>query len=349
MRVLLLTIWKPSLGGIVTRVENIMARSRHSFLVLTYGDRGGGVERGVIRLPCINLPVIRGLCYLLLSTFRALFLDFDVIHAHYAVPQGLSGALIKKLRRKPLVLTVHGSDLNVLAGNPLLRPALGWTLRSADLVIAVSRYLKERAEQLGAAGEKVRVVYSGVEPRSRATAREKRVLYIGALVRQKGVDLLLRAFKELKRERPDAGLVIAGDGPEREALERLAAELELRDVQFLGYVQELDRLFTTGSVLALPSREEGLGIVLLEAMARGVPVVASRTGGIPEIVVHGSNGLLFTRGSVPELAKALAELLGSDERWSRLSRNALATARRFTWEKAVEEIDHVYEELAEAS
>ena len=346
MKILYITVWKPRKGGIVTHVENLVKRSKNESLILTYNDRSQRDTPGVIRAPYINLPILRGASFAVTSFFKALGIDFDIIHAHYAVPQGFAGVLIKKAKRKPLVLTVHGSDLTVLGGSRFTRPILKWVFNNSDRIIAVSRYMEGLITGLGVEKEKVRVIYNGVEPENPAKGDEKRMVFIGALVRQKGADIAITAFKELKEKHGDSKLLIVGDGPERKRLERLSRELGLTDIEFRGYVEDINGVFTAKSILVLPSREEGFGMVLLEAMARGVPVIAAKTGGIVEIVADGENGLLFTKEDPGSLADATARIFEDGLLKERLIKGGFETVEKFTWEKTEKETTKVYEELA---
>ena len=128
MKVLLISVWRPRKGGIVTHVENLLKHSRNVFTILTYRDRDAAKEQAVIRVPVIDIAVLRGFTFAVFSFLKAFRKDFDIIHAHYAIPQGLAGALIKKARNKPLVITVHGSDLTVLGESKFFRPLLKWVL-----------------------------------------------------------------------------------------------------------------------------------------------------------------------------------------------------------------------------
>jgi N-acetyl-alpha-D-glucosaminyl L-malate synthase BshA len=342
MKILLVSAWKPRKGGIVTHVENLIKRSKHRFLILTYRDKRLKGEKDVIRVPVLELPVLRGISFALLSFLRALFADFDIIHAHYAIPQGFAGVLIKKAKKKPLILTVHGSDLTVLGGSPLFRPILRWIFNQSDLIIAVSQYMKGLVIDMGVEEDRIRVIYNGVEARGLVRGKGRRIIFIGALVWQKGADILIKAFKEIKEKHPDVRLVIVGDGPLRARFEGLVAKLKLTDVEFKGYVENIASVFTAESVLVLPSREEGFGIAVLEAMARGVPVVASKTGGLLEIVEDGRNGLFFTRGQAGSLADAVDKIVADTKLRRRLMDEGLKTALKFTWQEMVEETEDVY-------
>jgi len=346
MRVLLLSLWRPRKGGIVTRVQNLAANSKNDFRVVTCRDPDAPREYNVARVPCTGVPLLRAALYVLLGFFRSIFMRFDVIHAHYAVPQGLLGVMLKKVRRKPLVTTLHGSDVMVLGDKRPARPLVKCVIKNSDRLIAVSEAIKRGAVALGVREEKIKVVYGGVSKPEKTTVREgaPKVLFVGALVRQKGVDILLRAFSMLGI--PEAGLVLVGEGKEKETLEALASNLGLRGVEFLPPVDDIGKIIEEASVLVLPSREEGFGLVLLEAMARGVPVVASRAGGITEIIRDGENGLLFKGEDYRGLSRAILNLIKDQKLRDRLTANARRDAKRFSWAKMAEEVDAVYAEIS---
>ncbi len=345
MKVLIISSWKPRKGGIVTHVEKLLENSDQDYRILTYKDPGTQDEQNVLRVRYVNLPIIRGFSFAINAFLKARKEDFDIIHAHYAIPQGFAGALIKKAAKKPLVLTVHGSDVAGLGSTPVFRPLLKWVVRMSDVVIAVSEHLKEKLINLGADPEKIIVIHNGVNPSSRPTGSEKRIVFVGALVKQKGADLLLKAFKLLEEDERNVKACVVGDGPERKKLERLAARLGLKNVTFTGYVDNLDSVFTAESMLVLPSREEGFGITILEAMARGIPVVASNTGGIPEIISDGVNGLLFEREDVGSLYRSVVKLMEDTPLRIKLIDGGLETIEKFSWEKMAREVEETYEEL----
>lgn len=331
MQVLLISLWKPNKGGVVTHVENLIKNSRNEFIIQTYPR-------------FVDLPLFRAFAFVLVGFFRRLPTKYDIIHAHYALPQGLLGALLKKVRSKPLILTLHGSDITLLAKNPVTGPFVKFVLYSSDRVIVVSEFLKKEVLELGIDEGKVRVIYGGVA--SKPTKKERfelngRVItFIGSLVKQKDVDILLEAFKEV----PDAKLVIIGEGKEKPKLERLARDI--KDVHFLGYREDLASVLEKTEVLVLPSREEGFGLVLLEAMNAGVPVVATRVGGIVEIVEDGYNGILIEPGNPEQLAGGIIRALESEELRESLINNGRKTAEKFGWESMSNAVDAIYEEFS---
>jgi N-acetyl-alpha-D-glucosaminyl L-malate synthase BshA len=337
MRVLLLTIWKPARGGVVTHVENIIKRLPYEFEIVTYPRFA-------------KLPLLRALAFILFGFMDALIKSwrkrFDLIHAHYAVPQGLLGVVLKRVLRLPLVVTLHGTDINYLAKRRGTRALVKLVLNNADAVVAVSRFLKTEAEKLGVEGEKIRVIYNGVElPEYEEAQREMSILFVGSLVKQKGVDVLIKAFRTVKERIPEAKLIIVGEGREREALAELCTQLRLRDVYFAGSRSELSSYYSRSRVLALPSRAEGFGLVALEAMAFATPVVATKVGGIPEVVTHGETGMLVESGNANALAEALIRVMSDEALWQRLATRAKERASEFSWEKTANEYAKLYAEL----
>ncbi|MFQ5815303.1 MAG: glycosyltransferase family 4 protein [Candidatus Hydrothermarchaeaceae archaeon] len=341
MRVLLITQWRPKSGGIVTHVENMMRHSACEFSILTYPE-------------FVDIPILRALSFVLYGFYRGLSMDCDVIHAHYAVPQGFLGVLLKMVKGRPLVVTAHGSDVTVLGRGRITRPLVAFALKNADAVVAVSNFVKGEMVKMGVPEERIRVIHNGIAVDHQIEREEfflpgngPIVTFIGNLVPQKGVDVLLHAIDDVRKVVPDARVVIIGDGREEKGLKALARELQLNDVHFLGRRKDLVSVLEKSSLLVLPSREEGLGMVLLEAMHMGVPVVASDTGGIPEVVEDRENGILVERGNPEALGTGIITALTDVALREKLVRNGRETVKRFSWEKASSEVDSIYDEVSE--
>ncbi len=275
---------------------------------------------------------------------------FDLLHAHCAFPDAVGVALAASCLGMPFAVTAHGSDINVLANRPLIRGQVKWALKRAAVVIAVSRALRQKISALVPSVESrlVHIPCAAVDPRlfaprSRDEARRslglghggRTVVFAGRLVRIKAVDVLLRAWRLLRasdRLKADDHLVVIGDGPERSLLEAQATAAELRGtVRFLGDVphERIACWLNAASVFCLPSRNEGTPNVIVEALASGCPVVASRVGGIPEVVSDGCNGLLVEAGSDIGLAEALGSAL--ERGWD--TRAIATSVSELTWDE----------------
>ena len=264
--------------------------------------------------------------------------NFDLIDAHYFYPDGIAAVLLGKTFGKPVVITARGTDINLIADDPLPRRMIQWAAREAAGVITVCQALKDRLIEIGVAAQSIRVLRNGVDleifqPVDRDAARAKHglsskvLLSVGHLIPRKAHHLVIQALALL----PDATLLIAGNGPEKAALSALCARLGVVDrVRFLGQLPhvQLAELYSAADVLVLASEREGWANVLLEAMACGTPVVASDVWGTPEVVTERAAGLLVADRTGPAFAAAIAKLLESPP-----SRAATRSyAQRFSWD-----------------
>ena len=252
----------------------------------------------------------------------------DVVLGAWAYPDGFASVAIADMLGVPAVIKLHGSDINVVGRMAGPRRRLAWALPRASRIVAVSRPLAERAIELGASRERVDVVPNGIDrqafcPRDRAEARRALglpddrpvVLYVGHLSREKGAHDLLEAFRSLGGDsRPT--LVLVGDGAGASACRALAEKLGVRAIFAGAQPHETIPVWLAAcDVLALPSWNEGMPNVVVEALACGRPVVATNVGGIPD-VVKGALGTLVPPHDVPALTDALTRTLaeGHDAR-----------------------------------
>jgi glycogen(starch) synthase len=256
----------------------------------------------------------------------------------------------------PLAVTLQG-ELTMDAGQAFQRSAVRrreWRalLTRADVVTGCSQQVVDEAIEVFGPGlaQKARVVRNGADVAAvRAAPPEQRarpyLLGIGRLVPQKGFDLLIDAFGTIADAYPDLDLVLAGEGPERPALEDRARTGRYTDrIDFLGGVpaNRAFRLFRGATAFALPSRHEPQGIVVLEAMAAGVPVIATRVGGVPETVVDGVNGLLVAGDDPAALAAGLRRLLDDAEGAQARCAQAALDVEAYRWERITDQYEQCY-------
>ena len=296
-----------------------------------------------------------------------------ILHTHTAKAGavGRLAALLAGDARPPIVVhTFHG---HVLRGyfDPLrtagFRLLERWLARTSTALVAVSPQVRDDLVALGVAPrERFAVVRLGIELEQRvATARDgrgehRRVLgvgpdrfavgWIGRMTGVKRTEDVLRAFRRLRDGGVDACLFMIGDGPDRAAVERRAHELGvMRDTFFLGYQEEVAPFYAAFDAMILPSINEGTPVSAIEALAAGRPVVATRVGGVPDVVRDGEDGFLVDPGDVDALADRLARLAADPELRERLGASGRARViPRYSVERLVDDIDLLYRSLLEA-
>jgi glycosyltransferase involved in cell wall biosynthesis len=250
------------------------------------------------------------------------------LHNHFANSGATVGYLAAGLARIPWSFTMHGiSETDYPAGLMLARK-----IEAADFVVCVSYFGRAQAMRLVQPDQwdKLHVVRCGLPlgAAPRRKAKRKRIISVGRLSAEKGQAGLLQSFAGLAADYPDATLMLVGDGPEGAALQAAASGLGVADrVTFTGRLSESDTLerIAAADILVLASFMEGLPIVLMEAMAAGTAVVATRVAGIPELVKEGENGLLFTPSNWDELTDCMRRLLDDDPLRQRLAKRARTT------------------------
>ncbi|ANT60171.1 colanic acid biosynthesis glycosyltransferase WcaL [Salipiger sp. CCB-MM3] len=238
------------------------------------------------------------------------------LHNHIAKASCTVAMLASELSGIPYSFTIHGPDI-------FFEPH-HWRIdektRRAQFVACISAYCRAQLMCFADAADwpKLRIVHCGIDPERYAPAAQsgQSLLFVGRLAGVKGVPVLLRALADLAPRHPDLRLRLIGDGPERGALERKAAELGLTQrVEFLGYRSqaEVAEALSAADIFVLPSFAEGVPVVLMEAMAAQLPVVTTRIAGVPELVEHGASGLLVPPGEAGALAAALDSLLSDPD------------------------------------
>ena len=244
--------------------------------------------------------------------------EFDLIDAHFLFPDGVAAVLAGRLLGKPVVLTARGTDVHTYPRYVLVRRMILWAIQNAQAVVTVCEALRQELLKLGVGEERVSTLRNGVDldlfqPGDRQEARRRlrfdrtTLLCVGSLREVKGQSLLIRALDEL----PDTDLVLVGDGEEKSNLQTLASSRGvLSRVRFIPAIDQhlLPDYYCAADALVLASSREGWPNVLLESMARGTPVVATATWGIPEVVTERAAGVLFSERSPHSLAMAVTEL-----------------------------------------
>ena len=350
-------------GGIQTHVLELctalvdLGAEVRAYLVK--GDYPDDLPFDVEPVPYVPLPRLTAGQYVSFSMAAGRRLrggDLDVVHGHsmYGWGAALAGA-------RPLVLTCHGTQLNEFRAtrettrDPNHRTTDYISFRMeryaalrADLVVAVSEEnRRDVVEQYGVPESVMRVVPNGVRPERfhRAEPEGPVILSVGRLHQRKGIDHLIRALPEVRERVPDARLLVAGRGEREGELRSLVGRLGLADaVEFLGFVadEDLPDLYARAMVFAMPSLYEGFGIVMLEAMASHLPVVAFRTGATPEVIEEAVTGFLADPRTLGDRLTSVLE----DPTWAaEMGRRARERVEaEYTWKRVAERRMEVYEE-----
>jgi glycosyltransferase involved in cell wall biosynthesis len=341
-------------------------RYRYFFTRLQTLAYAGGLLANLRSNPlnCLILPCL--LIGLALALYRRIRVgNYQLVHAHWILPQGFVCALLSTLlgnrRVPPFICTSHGGDLYALDGY-WFRRLKAWCLCRARHVTVVSTAMRERCIAMGLPAKKISVLPMGVDlqrlfqPAPGVQRRAHRIIYVGRLVKKKGVDHLLQAVAKLSTRISDIELWIIGDGPLRSALENQAREQRLdASVQFAGAVEnlELPALYSAARIAVMPSvvddlgDQEGLGLVSIEAMGCGCVVVASALPAIRDVIRDGDNGVLARPGDPDDLAARIETLLSDQRLCDRLARNGRASVlEQYDWTVAARKYFELLQSVA---
>jgi glycosyltransferase involved in cell wall biosynthesis len=349
--------WRGGQSQILLLLRGLRARGHEAELVAL---RGGPLEHRArvegFRVHPIPPRLARAagalLLRKLLETKR-----FDVVHAHD--PHGLTAAWLARAHRRA-ALVVHRRVVNPLSRSPA---ALA-RYRAARRIFAISRFVADRVVAAGISPEQVAIIYDGVELPPASAVKERQQARqrwdvdgetllgcVAQFVPGKNQEVLIRALPGVLKQIPNCRFLLVGDGPERAALEQLAQNLGVAPrVVFSGFIEDVAQAYEALDLFLFPAVNEGLGTSLLMAMAHGLPVVAVASGGVPEVVEDGSNGLLIGQPRAEEFSDAIVRLLKNPTQASRLGQAARETiARKFTADRMVKRTLEQYDELLRSS
>lgn len=255
--------------------------------------------------------------------------DLDILHVHYAIPHAASALMARSMCKKSrvrVVVTLHGTDITIVGNDPAYRRVTRFCIDESDAVTAVSQNLAAETASTIGTDVPIHVIPNFVDLQrfdsrpgnesARLAPRGERVcLHVSNFRPVKRVLDLVRAFKIVCDNDDRSRLVLVGEGPDRPGAHALAVDLGIGNrVDFRGPQDDVEKVLPSADVFVLPSEYESFGLAALEAMACGVPVVASKTGGLPEVVEDGVTGVLCGVGDVDALAKAMSDLLTNKPR-----------------------------------
>ena len=286
----------------------------------------------------------------------------EVLHVHYAIPHAYAAYMAKKMLQEegidlPIVTTLHGTDITLVGSHPFYKSAVTFSINKSDAVTSVSQNLKEDTIRLFNIKRDIYVVpnfidlskyrhsYADCQREMMADADEKIITHISNFRPVKRIDDIINIFYNIQKEIP-AKLMMVGDGPEKEPAEQLCKKLGIEDkVVFFGKSNEIDKILCFSDLFLLPSETESFGLAALEAMACGVPVISSNTGGIPEVNKHGVSGFLSNVGDIEDMSKNALYILQNEDVFNTFKVNARAEAARFDIQSIVPYYETVYKNV----
>ncbi|WP_454978178.1 N-acetyl-alpha-D-glucosaminyl L-malate synthase BshA [Capnocytophaga ochracea] len=282
----------------------------------------------------------------------------DILHVHYAIPHAYAGYMAKQMLKRegievPMVTTLHGTDITLVGNHPTYKEAVTFSINQSDIVTSVSESLKQDTLRLFRIDKDIKVIpnFTNIK-KSKETSPCKRtvmakpeeliVTHISNFRKVKRIDDVVRIFYGIQQKLP-AKLIMVGDGPEREIADQLCKDLGIKSkVLFLGNTSDIDRILCFTDLFLLPSASESFGLSALEAMAAGVPVVSSNTGGLPEVNEEGVSGYLCPIGDVKAMAEKAIYILEDKARLAQFKQNARKVAERFDEDKIVPMYEALY-------
>ena len=287
--------------------------------------------------------------------------ELDILHVHYAIPHATTAYLAREMLRGTrtlrVITTLHGTDITLVGQESSFYGITRFSIEQSDAVTAVSSFLRdETCRAFGCVSCDVRVIPNfanleeyrpapGARTEALAPADHRVITHISNFREVKRVKDVVRVFARIRRAMP-ATLLMVGDGPDRPEAEKEAEELGVTsDVRFLGRFDSVETLLQATDLFLLPSQTESFGLAALEAMACGAPVVASRAGGLPEVVDDEVNGILEPVGSVEAMGRRAVELLRDPARYRAMREAAIAKAQEFSADRIVPAYEALYQEV----
>lgn len=366
----------PTFGGsgvVATELGKALAEKGHLIHFITYSQpvRLGSVKKN-IRYHEVNVSDYPLFLYPPYETVLASkmvdvakYEKLDLLHVHYAIPHASAAITAKQVLAEegihvPVITTLHGTDITLLGKDASFEPVISFAINKSDAVTAVSNSLKNDTYKLFGINRDIEVIPNFInleklEPQTNLDLRreyanddEKIVVHISNFRPVKRIVDVVNAFA-LMHKTVKSKLILVGDGPDRTKAEQMSRDLDLCDyILFAGNVKNPTDILKIADVFLLPSESESFGLAALEAMACGVPVISTNTGGLPEVNRHGVTGMMSDVGDVEDMAKNLSFLLSDETRLNKFRKNSLARAADFSLDKILPQYESLYNSVMAA-
>jgi N-acetyl-alpha-D-glucosaminyl L-malate synthase BshA len=361
----------PTFGGsgvVATELGIALSRRGHEIHFITYKQPvrldllGPNIHFHEVNVPEYPLfhyqPYELALSSKLVDTVKSQ--GIELMHVHYAIPHAYAAYMAKQMLLSegisiPIVTTLHGTDITLVGNHPFYKPAVTFSINASDVVTSVSQSLKDDTLRLFEITKEINVIPNFIDIKKYEEAKqaecqrhllaepsEKVITHVSNFRKVKRIDDVIKVFNSIQKQLP-AKLIMVGEGPERESAEELVCQLGITDkVVFLGKSNEVDKILCFSDLFLLPSETESFGLAALEAMASGVPVISSNTGGVPEVNIDGVSGYLADVGAIEIMATNALKILENEEVLNQFKKNAKETAKKFDLEAIVSNYEQLY-------
>lgn len=369
----------PTYGGsgvVATELGMELAQRGHEIHFISYAQpirlRGDDAnihyhEVEVSRYPLFDYPPYDLALATRMAEVAQLY-DLDLLHVHYAIPHSVSALLARQMlagkKKLPFVTTLHGTDITLVGLDRSYLPITRYSIEQSDGVTAISNYLRDRTQRVFDVKNRIEVIYNSVncdiysrKPEIAAQMRaeyapnnERVLVHLSNFRPVKRLTDVIEIFDRVHKKIPSR-LLLIGDGPDRSVAEWLAVQKGIHnDVLFLGKQDQVYEKLTAADIMLMPSELESFGLAALEAMACEVVPIATRAGGVPEVIEQGKSGYLAEVGDVETMARYAIELLENEARLREMARQARAVALgRFCSTKIVKQYEDFYRRVLDRS
>ena len=361
----------PTFGGsgiVATELGKELAKKDHEIHFITYTEpvRLGELRKNIFyhEVSTSDYPLFKYTPYEQVLTSKLVdvvkFEKLDLLHVHYAIPHASAAYMAQQILsdqniKIPFITTLHGTDITLVGKDPSFEPVINFSINKSNMVTAVSESLKKDTNELFEVKNNIKVIPNFIciddyklenndfYKKRFAPNNEKIICHISNFRKVKRIRDVLLSFEIISKE-IDVKLILVGDGPERSALEKISRESKYRNnIYFLGSLKSTKEVLNISDLFFLPSSTESFGLSALEAMACSVPVISTKTGGIPEVVIDGESGYLSKVGDVKEMSSNAIEILSNENKLSLFKENALKQAMKFDVKQILPRYEKIYE------
>ena len=360
----------PTFGGsgiVATELGKELAKKDHEIHFITYTEpvRLGELRKNIFyhEVSTSDYPLFKYTPYEQVLTSKLVdvvkFEKLDLLHVHYAIPHASAAYMAQQILsdqniKIPFITTLHGTDITLVGKDPSFEPVINFSINKSNMVTAVSESLKKDTNELFEVKNNIKVIPNFIciddyklenndfYKKRFAPNNEKIICHISNFRKVKRIKDVLLSFEKISKE-IDVKLILVGDGPERSALEKISRESQYRNnIYFLGSLKSTKEVLNISDLFFLPSSTESFGLSALEAMACGVPVISTKTGGIPEVVIDGESGYLSDVGDVKEMSSNAVEILSNENKLLLFKENALKQAMKFDVKQILPRYEKTY-------